>query len=310
MSKKTKKYKQQKLKQQLLLVLMIIIVMVSGSAIYTVIYNRKHTDNNEIKAKAETKAVENKVTTANNDPKVEANDDTVIDGKNYSKAGEPFVDDVEMVRKMINQKKTIDSKKIIYLTFDDGPSSNNTPKILDILKQQNVKATFMILGNELNKLKDPEIIKRMIKEGHALGNHTYTHVYSKLYPHGSVNVNTFMSEVEQTNNKIREILGDGFNTRVIRMPGGHMSWKGTAALDKALNEKGYCYIDWNALNGDAVSAKKSKDELIKNFKHTAANKNIIVSLMHDANAKKSTVQALPEIIKFLKDSGYEFRTLA
>lgn len=315
MSKK-KKNNQTRVKKQFLLILMVIIVAVSLGAIYTVIINKKDHGKAEIKANAATKEVEkesnenknkNVVTTKQED---EQDNGLVLKGKNYSKVGQPFVDNVQAVQKMANTTKNLgDSKKVAYLTFDDGPSSKNTTKILDILKEENIKATFMILGCELQSDSDSELVKRMVREGHAIGNHSFSHNYNKLYPHGRVDVNTYMAEVEKTNNKLREILGSNFNTNVIRMPGGHMSWKGTAALDSALATKGYYYVDWDIMSGDAEGKIKSKQELINTFEKNIGSKQILVSLMHDSNPKTTTVQALPEIIKHLKELGYEFRTI-
>lgn len=122
----------------------------------------------------------------------------------------------------------IDGKKVVYLSFDDGPSVTVTPKILDVLKEE----------NEVAK----KITKRVVKEGHAIGNHTYSHDYSYLYPNQTVNSSIFMNDIEKTNQVLKQILGQNFSTRVIRFPGGHMTWQrndpeGMEVLDKALQAK-------------------------------------------------------------------------
>ncbi|GFP78307.1 polysaccharide deacetylase family protein [Clostridium fungisolvens] len=203
-----------------------------------------------------------------------------------------------------------DNKKIAFLTFDDGPSTTVTPRILNILKENNVKATFFIVGKQLEEAPEAKnILLETYKQGNAIANHTYSHNYSKLYPHGIVDVNNFMAEVEQNNHILKAVLGENFNTKVIRYPGGHASWKGTEGLDKKLEDKNYKYIDWNALIGDAEGGAKTKDQLIKRYHQTFIGQEKVVLLMHDTYGKQSTAEALPYIIGDLKSKGYEFRTL-
>ncbi|GFZ34294.1 hypothetical protein CSC2_48200 [Clostridium zeae] len=203
-----------------------------------------------------------------------------------------------------------DNKKIAFLTFDDGPSTTVTPKILNILKENNVKATFFIVGKQLEETAEAKnILLETYKQGHAIANHTYSHNYSKLYPHGIVDVNSFMAEVEQNNNILKGVLGESFASRVIRFPGGHMSWKAVSEIDKKLEDKNYKYIDWNALIGDAEGGPKTKDQLMKRYHQTFVGQEKVVLLMHDTYGKQSTAEALPYIIGDLKSKGYEFRTL-
>lgn len=203
-----------------------------------------------------------------------------------------------------------DNKKVAFLTFDDGPSTTVTPKILNILKDNNVKATFFIVGKQLEETPEAKnILLDTYKQGHAIANHTYSHNYSKLYPHGIVDANNFMTEIEQNNNILKAVLGESFNTRVIRYPGGHASWKGTEGLDKKLEDKSYKYIDWNALIGDAEGGPKTKDQLIKRYHQTFVGQDKVVLLMHDTYGKQSTAEALQYIISDLKNKGYEFKTL-
>ncbi|GIM29620.1 polysaccharide deacetylase [Clostridium polyendosporum] len=236
----------------------------------------------------------------------------LIKGINVISLGDKFTFDAEEIQNMLNgSEKQKDGKKIAFLTFDDGPSTTVTPQILETLKESNVKATFFIVGSSLEKSeKAKEILKREYAEGHAIGNHTYSHRYDILYPKSTINVQSFMNDIEKNQEIIKTILGDEFHTRVIRFPGGHMSWKGTNEIDKVLKEKNYNYIDWNAFNGDAQGTnKKDKDKLVKNLIKTANGKDKLIVLMHDTYGKESTAQALPEIIKYLKEQGYDFKTL-
>lgn len=203
---------------------------------------------------------------------------------------------------------TPNGKKIAYLTFDDGPTPNNTPRILDILKKNNIKATFFVIGNLAEKNK--EILKREYNEGHAIGNHTYTHMI-----YGSNNIyrdtSVFMQDLNKGTEIIKNILGDSYECKLIRFPGGIFSNDiKKQPFVKAVVGAGYHYANWNALNGDAEgNGNNSKDKLIARFKETSINKEHLVILMHDAAAKETTVQALSDIIEYLQKQGYEFKTL-
>ena len=196
-------------------------------------------------------------------------------------------------------------KKICYLTFDDGPTKEVTPKVLEVLDQYDVKATFFVLGKMLEANRD--IGRREFDEGHLLANHSYYHQYGELYATGE----SFMAEIEKTHKLISEVTGEEA-FKLIRFPGGGHN-AGTYAAQKQeykqlLKEKGYYFVDWNCLNGDAEAALRSADELIARVKETAIGKNLVV-LMHDAAAKKTTPDALGGIIEYLKSQGYEFKRL-
>lgn len=193
-------------------------------------------------------------------------------------------------------------KKIAYLTFDDGPSRYVTPEILDILDSYNIKATFFVLGKQAEK--NPDILKRIYEEGHSIGNHTYSHNYSFIYK----NVNNFLYELEKTEEVFKNILGEDFETNLIRFPGGSFGTK-KAPFRSFVLEKGYNYIDWNSLNGDAEGHYIPAKKLVNRFKSTFSNQPVLVILMHDIDAKRTTVEALPAIIDFLIEKGYEFATL-
>ncbi|CAM3030730.1 polysaccharide deacetylase family protein [Clostridium sporogenes] len=194
-----------------------------------------------------------------------------------------------------------DGKKIAFLTFDDGPSylSND---ILDILKKYNIKATFFVVGNLAKENKS--IIERQIKEGHSIGNHTYTHNYKNIYS----SVDVFVNEVDKTQNVIKSIVGSNYDIKLVRFPGGSFGDR-LNTYKEAIKNKGYYNMDWNALNGDAEGNNIPKEKLIQNIKSTIEGKNHVVILMHDCAAKKTTVEALPDIIEYLISQGYEFKAL-
>ncbi|KOF56780.1 hypothetical protein AGR56_08900 [Clostridium sp. DMHC 10] len=208
-----------------------------------------------------------------------------------------------------------DGKKTAYLTFDDGPSTTVTPRILDILKVNGVHATFFLMGKNIEKNSESEnLVKRIYNEGNAIGDHTYSHSLKKLYPHNVLDVSAFMNEVDETQNILKSILGPTFFTRVIRMPGGYMSRKyykdpNLGEFDNILKQRNMVSIDWNAYDFDAEGRKRYASGLLDKVKSTVQGKNKVVILMHDTYGKEETAKALPDIIQYLKEQGYEFDTL-
>ena len=203
-----------------------------------------------------------------------------------------------------------DGVKVVYLTFDDGPSETVTPQILDELKAQGVHATFFVLGKAVDSSDENKaLIKRAVSEGNAIGIHSYSHNYNYLYPNKVVNVDNFKEEVDKTNKSLRNVLGENYSTKAIRLPGGHMTWKGTEALDNYFEQEGYSYIDWNALSKDAEGSEKNAEQLVQQVIETTGSKQKVVLLMHDTYGKEETAKSLPDIIRYFKENGYEFRVI-
>ena len=221
-------------------------------------------------------------------------------------------DAVKVSEKLSKYDYSNNGEKIVFLTFDDGASTTVTPQILDTLKKENVKATFFVTGENIERggEKAKELIKREFKEGNAIANHSYSHDYKYLYPDRTLNLENFLTDFKKTDEILKDILGPYFSTRVIRCPGGHMSWKDMEPLDEYLKENNMASIDWNALNADAQGKKKSAEELVDYAIKTSEGKEMVVLLMHDTYGKEETAKALPQIIKYFKDNGYEFKTLA
>lgn len=195
-----------------------------------------------------------------------------------------------------------DGKKVAFLTFDDGPSGNVTPEILDILKEYDIKGTFFVVGKMAKN--NSEILKRISSEGHSIGNHSYSHEYSYLYSSG---VN-FMSEIRACDSVFKSILGEAFETKLFRFPGGAFG-NSYSSYKTLLSEHGYAYINWNALSGDSEGNYVPEDALIKRVIATSAGKDHIVVLMHDLGSKSTTAKSLPAIIEYLKSQGYVFKKL-
>ena len=169
----------------------------------------------------------------------------------------------------INNMQGHSDVKRVFLTFDDGPTQSKTTPILDILKKENVKASFFVLGSRVEY--NPELIKREYDEGHFIANHGYSHEYSKIYE----NTDTCIEEFEHTNRLVKEAIGNpNFNTLVFRFPGGsvggyyHTFKQETKAL---FEENGVGCLDWNALSKDAEGATTVEAEL-EAVKETSADK--------------------------------------
>ena len=196
--------------------------------------------------------------------------------------------------------------KVVYLTFDDGPSTN-TPKILEILRNENVKATFFVVGHHEGY---SYLIRRVFKEGHAIGAHTYSHKYS-IY----TSQETYFEDLEKVQQTIEKFTGN--RTNLIRFPGGSSN---TAfrrynndpdfmhKLCQEVRNRGYQYFDWNQSSHDA-SRKHHPPEFIAESACSGTGRNICI-LLHDSFGKENTVEALPDIIKCYKDRGYHFGTLS
>lgn len=201
----------------------------------------------------------------------------------------------------IEDIRTYDKSKVAFLTFDDGPSSI-TPDVLQILQNYNLKATFFVLGNMCEK--NSSILNDINNNGHAIGIHSYSHNFNKLYK----DEDSFINEVKLTENILKQILGNEFSTRLFRFPGGSFENYKNQYMN-SLNELGYVSVDWNAVTGDTEFVNPTPDELLERLKATIKNKNNVVVLMHDSDTKQTTVDVLPGVIEHLKSEGYEFAIL-
>ena len=191
---------------------------------------------------------------------------------------------------------------VIYLTFDDGPSTKNTARLLDILKEENVKATFFLT----DKTNTDYLIKRMYDEGHTIGLHTASHNYKYIYS----STTNFIKDIEKIQEKVARITGE--KSSIIRFPGGSSNTVSSfnpgimCTLSNMVIEKGYHYFDWNVSSGDAGSGR-SKKNTYRNVTNNLSKNRANVVLMHDIY--DSTVDAVKDIIKYGKDNGYTFEKI-
>lgn len=319
------------IKKQNITVLIICVIVVAVTIVGVQFISKK--ENNTLQENIASNKENNSSDEVNKEDELVQNDEIIEEeqeaevnsenNSNYIKLeDDPNADDAAMVAEntkgILNGTKSYpvrtDGKKVVYLTFDDGPSTTNTPQVLDVLDRYNVKATFFVLGKMLEAGdEEKNILKEIAKNGHAIANHTYGHDYTYLYPNGTMNVDNIVSDVEKNNNIMKEILGDDFSTRVIRFPGGYWSWEGRTPMRDKMIETGYCNIDWNALNEDAQGHNKNADELVQkakeNIERLGPDADSVVLLMHDTYGKEETVKALPQIIEYLQSKGFEFRTI-
>ena len=195
--------------------------------------------------------------------------------------------------------------KRAFLTFDDGPS-NNTKDILNILNENDIKATFFVLGCQVEVF--PETTKKIYDEGHYIANHGDTHVYTKIY----ISSEEVLNEYNNCNQKVANAIGIAeYNSHLFRFPGGSTGGKYAEIKAQAitlLEENEVVYVDWNALTGDSEKQSPTEEYMMENLQRTAQNKNSIVVLMHDSQAKVETVNFLPKVIEYLREQGYEFQS--
>lgn len=192
------------------------------------------------------------------------------------------------------------ASKTVYLTFDDGPSPN-TDAILDILREEDVKATFFVVTNRHKY--DPQM-KRIVDEGHTIGVHSYSHDYSEIYS----SIDSFKDDVTRAHDDILRVTG--VDTRFYRFPGGSSNQVSDIAISDCaefLGSEGYVYYDWNAISGDS-EGESDEDALVTNaLKYIKSNDGDTVLLLHDLETHDSTVKGLRSLIREIKALGYDIK---
>lgn len=196
------------------------------------------------------------------------------------------------------------NRKVIYLTFDDGPSTSITPALLDILKEENVKATFFVLNHGSNL---DYLIKREYEEGHTVALHGSSHNYKQIYSSS----NAFFDDLSIIQNKVEAITGE--KPMIIRFPGGSSNTVSRfnpgimTSLTREVKARGFHYFDWNVGSGDAGEARTPED-VYSNVINSLGSKNNVV-LMHDYSGNYKTLNAIRNIIRYGKNHGYTFERI-
>lgn len=232
---------------------------------------------------------------------------TSIDTNNASSAEDSSEEDSSVIKSDAvpeeNETETDDKKeettgKRVYLTFDDGPSIY-TGQILDILAENDVKATFFVIGRDEQFY---DYYKRIVEEGHTIGMHSYSHVYQDFYE----SVDSFGEELTKLNDLIYDVTGT--RSSIFRFPGGSSNTVAPLPIEDYiayLNENNINYYDWNSLNGDAVTSGLSPEQLVDNIMNDVSKNQDSIVLMHDLQTTHTTVESLQLLIDTLKGEGYE-----
>lgn len=210
-------------------------------------------------------------------------------------------DNISEVKRVVKVLDKPDGNKVIYLTFDDGPSYTVTGAMLDILKEENVPATFFVINHsdDLNYL-----IKREFDEGHTVALHSFTHDYGQIY----ASVDAYFADLEAIKEKVKNITG--VDAKIIRFPGGSSNTISSfnpgimTTLANEVGNRGYIYFDWNVSSGDAGGAY-TQEEVYNSVINNLNDKTNIV-LMHDFESNYKTLNALRDIIIYGKNHGYTF----
>lgn len=258
-------------------------------------YQNIYTSSDEIISDASSDLVSSDVVSSETSSNVSSETSSVISSQSPSSTP---------VSSTVSQTTVVpDGKKVVYLTFDDGPSKN-TPQLLDVLDELGVKATFFVVGNAVNAY--PQHLTEIVNRGHTVALHAYQHEYSEIYK----SEQAYFEDLQ----KISDLVYNwtGVRTNIIRFPGGSSNQVSKnhcpgimTSLTKKVVEKGYQYYDWNVDSGDADGRTMPVEFLTSHFK-TYGLKPSINLLMHDTADKYTTIEALPTIVKYYKDNGYEF----
>ncbi len=188
-----------------------------------------------------------------------------------------------------------EEEKAVYLTFDDGPSTVVTNRILDTLAEERVKATFFVVSDRAMTRK--ETLRRIAEEGHTIGVHSASHDYGKIYASEAA----FLDDFEKCAETIRTVAGVA--PHCYRFPGGGDH----ARMRELVEAKGYVVVDWNACCGDEEFPNADAETLFRRTVKTSEGKSVVVLLCHDSAPRKATAEALPRIIAYFRGQGYAFR---
>ncbi len=200
-------------------------------------------------------------------------------------------------------EETTDGIGNVYLTFDDGPSSN-TDRILKVLEEKGIKATFFVVtqGDE----RDIEEIKKIARRGHTVGMHSFSHDYSKIY----TSVEEFLRDYYRLFTVLRDQAG--ITPDIFRFPGGSINRYDQGIYQEIIAEmlrRGFVFYDWNLSAEDGYSAPLSKGRVLENILPYSPGKKRGIVLMHDADHCAGTVRALPELIDGLREQGFSLLPL-
>ena len=197
-------------------------------------------------------------------------------------------------------------QKTVYFTFDDGPS-RNTERILDVLKEEDIKATFFVCAQGAAGVDEPAIMKRILDEGHELGLHSMTHDYNTVYS----SLEGYLKDLNALNEYIIE--STGYHPSIVRFPGGSGTVKASKALMSDIKaemaRRGYRYYDWDIESGDQTAEVHAPEHLRDKVVNGMDDDERVIVLMHDSVGPTTTPDALRLAIPLLRERGYAFDKL-
>ena len=197
----------------------------------------------------------------------------------------------------------VPEKKKVYLTFDDGPGSR-TEEILDILKENEIKATFFVTGKAGDEAE--KIYKKIVKGGHTLGMHSYSHIYDEIYE----SKETFSKDFKKLYDYLHDVTG--YEPQWYRFPGGSTSEHIQLPLETftdVLESKNVRYMDWNVISPDISHPSAKKEQIASGIAESVSQFDTSVVLLYDSADRPVTLKALPLIIEKLKKENYELLPL-
>lgn len=197
-------------------------------------------------------------------------------------------------------------QKTIYLTFDDGPS-HNTERVLDMLAEENIKATFFVCAQECDDADAPALLRRILAEGHEIGLHSYTHDYNKVYS----SLEGYLEDLNAINDYVIEATG--YHANIVRFPGGSGTSNASRALIKKISgemtRRGYRIYDWDVESGDQTSHVNSAEYIADKIVNGTKDRTRIIVLLHDSSGPKTSPDAVKLAIPRLREQGYDFDKL-
>lgn len=201
-------------------------------------------------------------------------------------------------------RQAAEKKKTAYLTFDDGPS-DNTRKILEVLKEKKAVATFFLIGKEITPERE-DIVKQTVKQGNAVGVHTYCHEKNKLY----CNAESFFDDFNMASDSIKKVTGK--EPVLHRFPWGSNNGYVCSYVDslhEKLQEEGIKSYDWNVSGEDSIGGTVAQSTIFQNVKKDLTRYDEPIILLHDSATMDNTAAVLGQIIDYIRSQGYEFATL-
>ncbi len=234
-------------------------------------------------------------------------------GTNHAAVADNWTYPASKVRQWMEKPSTAPKgKKLVFVTFDDGPDPKITPEELTNLENAHVPATFFMITPQLQGVPS-SLLERSLKDGNGLDIHSYSHDYSYLYKGDAAErAQRVTCDYDWALAQARDVIGSDYFSSGFRYPGGHMSWNYLSQADAELAQRGVVPIDWNAMSGDAdVQMPTTIPGYLAMVKQTiaeAGNPRVVVILNHDV--KQPTAEAMPSILAWLKSAGYQFGVIS